>query len=150
MEGEAVQQPRWAYARPEEAQHEQDSPPRTPPGLDDVANTLFVEHGAQVALRPAELLQAERTEESDHDVLLREQLAAIDAELERRALAGDSDASVGEEPMPAAVVAAPRHRPELAEEMLRWEREQRRDARERRAREREERLMHAAQQNGLK
>lgn len=149
MEGEAVRQPRWTYARPEEAQHEHDSPQRTQPGLDNTADRLFVEHGAQVALRPAELLQVERAEEIDQDVLLREQLAAIDAELARRARPGDSDASVREEPTPAAIVAAPRDRPGLAEEALRWEREQRRDARERRAREREERLMRAAQQTGL-
>ena len=114
----------------------------------------------------------ERAEEIGQDVLLREQLARVDAELARRAIAGDSDAlglqqlaapaapvnggEWGEEwrpsgapaPAPAAVVTAPRGEAGVAEQALRREREQRTEARERRARKREERLMRAAQPNG--
>ncbi len=149
MEGEAVQQPRWEYARLEQGQDEHDSPQPTQSGLDDNADMLYTEQGAQVALESVELLQVEQAEQVGQDVLLREQLAAIDAELARRAQAGDSDAVVGEEPMPAFFVSAPSGDAELAEQVLRREREQRRETRERKAREREERLMRAAQNSGV-
>jgi hypothetical protein len=174
MVSEAVREPRWTHALPEETQAEHRSANPEQPELELDADALSAAHGAHVAMEPAQLLQVERAEEIGQDVLLREQLARVDAELARRAIAGDSDAlglqqlaapaapvnggEWGEEwrpsgapapaPVAVAVVTAPRGEPGVAEQALRREREQRTEARERRAREREERLMRAAQQNG--
>lgn len=93
-EGEAVRQPRWAHAPPQEGQAEHDTPQSTlmEPELEACVDVLSTTHGAQVALGPAELLQVERSEDIGQEVLMREQLALIDAELARRAQTGNVSA----------------------------------------------------------
>ena len=173
-EGEAVWEPRWMdqqavepqlehYAEMEQRLDALDRDAERERLSNEVWHPELSEHGAQVQGMPGELLRMERPVEISGKTTLREQLAAVDRELARRAQGGDAEAlRVEELAAPAAPlvgewgdewqnsevsspVVAP---PGATEQAMRNERQARTEARERKAREREERLMRAQHGNG--